>query len=239
VYDVPYDIHELSRVLCDPTRFEVLRLIARSDTPVTVRDLVSHFDLHHSAIRVHLGRLEKAGLIGSMSLHREHVVGRPELAFFAEQRNLCMSLPPRNFELLAHLGLEALLNGQPADLDRLSEIGAQWGRHTIMETEFRPGGNGQEHLAAAMERLGEQLHVLGGTTEVASLNGDGYVLRGTNCIFAPLSEVYEPGVCALHQGAIAGMASGLAGIEFRLDHKSSMAAGDEICTTILTPLLTP
>jgi predicted ArsR family transcriptional regulator len=146
-----------------------------------------------------------------------------------------MTFPPRNFELLARLGLEALGHSDAADLDRLTKTGADWGRTAILDRKEKTAPPSPPTLEDALHTLEQELRLLGDGTVVSSLNGDGFLLTSTNCIFAPLSEAYDPRVCALHQGAIAGMAAELAGVEFAVDHRTRIARGADICTTSLIP----
>ena len=72
--------------------------------------------MHHSAIRIHLARLEEAGLIVSRAVHQQGVVGRPQLVYLPNPTVTNVHAPPRNYELLARVALEyaaAGVNGRP------------------------------------------------------------------------------------------------------------------------------
>ncbi len=51
------------KALGDPTRLEMVDLLARADGPLCVCDIESRFDLSQSTISHHLGLLRKAGLV--------------------------------------------------------------------------------------------------------------------------------------------------------------------------------
>lgn len=51
------------KALSDPTRFEIMRLIAAQDAPVCACDIVDRFDVSQPTIAHHMKVLERAGLI--------------------------------------------------------------------------------------------------------------------------------------------------------------------------------
>ena len=51
------------RALADPTRLEILRLLAAQSGPTCVCDVVAHFDLSQPTISHHLKVLREAGLL--------------------------------------------------------------------------------------------------------------------------------------------------------------------------------
>jgi ArsR family transcriptional regulator len=51
------------RALADPTRIEILRLLAAQRGPTCVCDIVDHFDLAQPTISHHLKVLREAGLL--------------------------------------------------------------------------------------------------------------------------------------------------------------------------------
>src|SRR5665811_456647 len=69
MYEVRPDILEVAKALGEETRFNIFRRIADAAEPLSVKDLVAELGMHHSAIRIHLGKLEDAGLIYSKKRH--------------------------------------------------------------------------------------------------------------------------------------------------------------------------
>jgi ArsR family transcriptional regulator len=51
------------KVLGDPTRLQMMDLLARADGPLCVCDIESRFDLSQPTVSHHLGLLRKAGLV--------------------------------------------------------------------------------------------------------------------------------------------------------------------------------
>ncbi len=53
------------KALADPTRLEIVHMVARSDAPLCACEIESHFELSQSTISHHLGVLKKAEVLTS------------------------------------------------------------------------------------------------------------------------------------------------------------------------------
>ena len=233
MYETDPEILEVSRALGDSTRFAIYRHITTSKTPTTVKDLVDAFGLHHSAIRIHLHKLQETDLITCRKLNRGGMVGRPQLAFLPSTKALSISLPPRNYRFLANLALD-LACADEMTPELADSFGVAWGRRYIRE---RVDAGGPElPLPQAFDELCGQLTLLGGSMRYTSLNGDGYALEERNCLFSDLAIERRPFVCLLHQAALKGMLMELSGRDLVFDQSSSLAAGAEFCYTKVVPL---
>lgn len=233
MHETDPDILEVSRALGDSTRFAIYRHITSSETPTTVKELVDAFGLHHSAIRIHLHKLQETGLITCRKLDRGGMVGRPQLAFVPSTKALSITLPPRNYRFLAEMALDLACADEmtPELADR---FGVAWGRRYIRE---RVGANRRElPLPEAIAELCGQLDYLGGTMRYTSLNGDGFALEEHNCLFSDLAIERRPFVCLLHQAAVKGMLMELSGAELAFDQSSCLASGAEFCYTKVIPV---
>ena len=233
MYETDPEILEVSRALGDSTRFAIYRHITSAETPTTVKELVDAFGLHHSAIRIHLHKLQETGLITCRKLDRGGMVGRPQLAFVPSTKALSITLPPRNYRFLANLALD-LACADEMTPELADGFGVAWGRRFIRE---RVGTIGSEvPFPQALDALCGQLTLLGGTARYTALNGDGYALEERNCLFSDLASGRHPSVCLLHQAAIKGMLMELSGRELAFDQSSSLAQGAEVCYTKVVPL---
>ena len=229
MFAIPPDVLETARALSDPTRFQVYSKIAEADGPVTIKELTKHFSLHHSAIRIHLHKLEQAGLIAAEAIHREGVVGRPEYSFRLGPRAINIVLPPRNPQFLAELALE-YSTGNGSGPEGLIAFGEEWGRMLMRErTELvQPTVD----LASAVGLVAAALQSLGCAGKVEGEPGTGFYLIESHCLFLPLSQSHAPVVCRIHQALIQGMLTELLGANsFRVQQESSIAMGEEICRT--------
>jgi predicted ArsR family transcriptional regulator len=233
MHETDPDILEVSRALGDSTRLAIYRHITSSETPTTVKELVDAFGLHHSAIRIHLHKLQETDLITCHKLDRGGMVGRPQLAFVPSTKALSISLPPRNYRFLAQMTLDLACVDEMAP-ELADSFGVAWGRRYIRE---RVGAKGRQlPLPEAIKELCGQLDHLGGTMRYTSLNGDGYALEEHNCLFSDLAIERHPFVCLLHQAAIKGMLMELSGRDLAFDQSSSLAEGAEFCYTKVVPL---
>jgi predicted ArsR family transcriptional regulator len=232
MHETDPEILEVSRALGDSTRFAIYRHITSSETPTTVKELVDAFGLHHSAIRIHLHKLQETGLISCRKLNRGGMVGRPQLAFVPSTKALSITLPPRNYRFLADLALD-LACADEMTPELADSFGVAWGRRYIRE---RVGADEPElPLPQALEALCAQLTLLGGSARYTALNGDGYALEERNCLFSDLASEHHPTVCLLHQAAIKGMLTELSGRHLVFDQSSSLAQGAEVCYTKVVP----
>lgn len=233
MHETDPEILEVSRALGDGTRFAIYRHITSSETPTTVKDLVDVFGLHHSAIRIHLHKLQETGLITCRKLSRDGMVGRPQLAFVPSTKILSITLPPRNYRFLAHLALD-LASADEMTPELADGFGVAWGRRYIRE---RVDTNRRGlPFPQALDELCMQLNLLGGTARYTALNGDGYALQERNCLFSDLASEHHPSVCLLHQAAIKGMLTELSGCEIAFEQSSRLADGADLCYTKVVPL---
>jgi ArsR family transcriptional regulator len=79
------------QALADPTRLEILRLLAAQPGPTCVCDVVDHFDLAQPTISHHLKVLREAGLLQATrrGIWSFYAVDRKGLEALAEAASLC------------------------------------------------------------------------------------------------------------------------------------------------------
>jgi predicted ArsR family transcriptional regulator len=232
MYEPDPEILDISRALGDSTRFAIYRHITSSSTPTTVKELVDTFRLHHSAIRIHLHKLQESGLIVCRKLNRSGLVGRPQLAFLPSPKALNITLPPRDYRFLANLALD-LAEGDGHTPEALDSFGLAWGRRYIRERGLT---NGPLSHTEALDILCQEINSLGGSAWYEALNSDGFALVQTNCLFSDVAAEHSPSVCVLHQATIRGMLSELSGSEYTFDHSMSLVGGADRCYTQAIPL---
>lgn len=225
MYDTRPDILKLSKALGEDTRFAIYKEIAGAESPQTVRDLVRTFGMHHSAVRIHLNRLSDAGLIISKPLDRRGVVGRPQLVYLPNPATTSLTLPPRNFELLARMVLDYTVANAYAHMPA-EEFATLWGNAYIRDSTK---SSARVPLPEALDALVDELRDMGGNPNLARLNGDGYSLVEHNCLFGDVSSRYEPLVCSLHQAALRGMLEELCDEGFEWTTGETLAAGADRC----------
>jgi predicted ArsR family transcriptional regulator len=232
MYEPHPEILDISRALGDSTRFAIYGRITSSPEPTTVKELVDDFGLHHSAIRIHLRKLQESGLIICSKLNRGGMVGRPQLAFLPSPKPLSITLPPRNYRFLADLAFDLVASDGQAP-EALDSFGLAWGRRYIRERGYL---NGPLSHSKALDVLCRELNELGGSVQYEALDTDGFALTETNCLFSDVATDHNPSVCVLHQAAIRGMLSELSGSEYIFDHSSNLIGGGDCCYTRALPL---
>lgn len=230
MFQVQPDILEISKALGEETRFSIFQEIAASDTALTVKDLVATFGMHHSAIRIHLGRLEEAGLIISHKRHTKGAVGRPQLAFTPNPEAMTISLPPRNYQLMAQLALD-FARREGVELERAEEFGSEWGRDYARSKQLP----GRLSMKKGLDRVCDELTSMGSPADWAGEKGNGaYLLTIQNCPFRELPDEYTELVCGLHQSMAEGILGQVVDNDFTWQHVANMRTGDPCCTTHIT-----
>lgn len=63
--------HDVFQAIADPTRREVLRLLANKELPIT--EITSHFPISRTAIAKHLHILSEANLVSGKKVGREKI----------------------------------------------------------------------------------------------------------------------------------------------------------------------
>lgn len=228
MYEVSPDLLEISKALGEDTRFAIFRQIASSAKPLTVKELVAMFGMHHSAIRIHLNKLEEAGLIVSRKLHNRGVVGRPQLAFVPSPKAVGVFLPTRNYRLIADLLLEVAKRDVRGE-EAAELFAVQWGRG-VMRTRGR-SAEAPLSFPEAFPILIEELRNLGNYPHDVEMNGTAATLSLSNCPFMELAERHRPLVCVLHRGMNRGMLAELTGRDIAWEQASTLASGGETCTS--------
>ncbi|MFN8028020.1 MAG: MarR family transcriptional regulator [Acidimicrobiia bacterium] len=191
-------LQEQARALGDPTRHRIFRYVADADAEVDVAELTAHFGFNHNAIRQHLAKLVRAGLVVE-SRAPAGGRGRPRLLYRVDPAVDSRWGATGPYERLSLLLAEVTRTGAaPVDVGR---------RSALRSVEAgRVGDREDEPVAAlvdAMEREGfaPEVRVRGNRVEV--------VLR--HCPFESAAMVDPDTVCALHLGIVEGVAEATGG----------------------------
>ena len=193
--------HELSAVLADETRYRIYRSIAeRPQHDVTVADVAEEFGLHPNVARMHLSKLEQAGFLRT-DLRHTSGGGRPAKLYRLSDLVVSFGFPPRRYELLSRLALDALAaGGSRQDALRVCvEAGAAEGRRAL---DGEPGPPTDRAEAAAL--VGRVAEAQGLLPEVGWKTG-GLEVVVNNCTFRELSGADPDLVCAMHRAFLEGV----------------------------------
>ena len=193
--------HELSAVLADDTRYHIYRWIAeKPGTDVTVADVAAEFGLHPNVARMHLAKLEQAGFLAT-GFRRAAGGGRPAKLYRLSDLVVTFGFPPRRYELLSKLALDALAAGGTRDdaLRVCREAGAAEGRRALAGDAEPP--RDRAAAAALVASITEEQGLL---PEVAWQDGALSVVVN-NCSFRELSGADPDLVCAMHRAFLEGI----------------------------------
>ncbi|HET9442795.1 MAG TPA: helix-turn-helix domain-containing protein [Acidimicrobiales bacterium] len=183
-----------ARVLADPTRLAVLRLLESAAGALRVREVADAMGLHPNTVRQHLGQLRDAALVVEEVEH-DGAPGRPALRY-RSRAGADASAGWDAYQQVVLWLLQAAA-GRPA-----RAVGAEAGHRLAVASGGPQGAAGPDSVAML-----EQAFRLQGFDPVVEHPGDGtteLVLR--SCPFAESAAV-DRTVCDLHLGLAEGLAA--------------------------------
>lgn len=220
--------HELSAVLADDTRYHIYRWVAgRPGADVTVADVAGEFGVHPNVARMHLAKLEQAGFL-TTGFRRAAAGGRPAKLYRLSDLVVTFGFPPRRYELLSRLALDALsAGGTREDALRVClEAGAAEARRALVREAGAPGD--RTAAAAVVRAVTEEQGLL---PEVEWVEGSLRVVVN-NCSFRELSGADPDLVCSMHRAFLEGVlrvaTAGLGDVRIH-DGGRRISRGGECC----------
>lgn len=202
-------------LLAEPVRRQLFEFVRRSPAPVTRDEAAASCGISRKLAAFHLDKLVRAGLLRSGTDVRTAGVGRRPKAYEPGDVEVAVSVPPRHYDLLAELLLDAVTAARsPAETDggAPGEVVAEAGRQAAHRRGVLLGADAREQTRAG--RLGPERAL---TLAVGVLEACGYeparadprrvVLR--NCPFHRLVDRSRDLVCGLNQAFCAGVVAGL------------------------------
>jgi predicted ArsR family transcriptional regulator len=188
--DFPYAI-ATDDVLAQPTRARLFALLGELRRPAETGELAERVGLHPNGVRIHLERLETAGLVARA--RRRQARGRPRDAWTIAPDARPGGEPPRAY---ADLGrwLARALRDRRGGVRGIEETGRQIGR------EVAPADAG-----AAAEALEASLTALGFQPGVQRSEDDRLTFCLGNCPYRDAVRENQPAVCSLHEGITRGL----------------------------------
>jgi predicted ArsR family transcriptional regulator len=188
--------------LGDPTRRRLYELVSRAGRPVGREEAAAAAGIGRTLAAYHLDRLADEGLLSVAYKRRSGRsgpgAGRPAKLYERSQREVAVSVPPRDYGVAARLLADAAAADAEGGTRRaLLEAAERLGREIAAEV---PGG-------AALERV---LRARG-----YEPFDDGGVLRLRNCPFHAVARRHPEVVCQMNLALLGGLVGGLgdAGVE--------------------------
>jgi DeoR family transcriptional regulator, suf operon transcriptional repressor len=193
------------------TRGRIVELLQRRG-PSTAAELAQERGLTPNAIRQHLARLERDGLVAETSERRGPT--KPSLVFSLTEEG--RRVFPQRYSTLLHALLEEISESQGSE--RVAELMHAIGRRSARKYASRFAGKTQEQRVAELTSiLREQ-----GVVADFEVGNDGFVLREHNCPFRD-TVASHPEVCSVLHTLMAEVLPG------KVEQPRSIARGDEVC----------
>ena len=182
--------------LAHPTRARLFTLLGELRRPAGTDELAALAKLHPNGVRVHLGRLQAAGL-----LERERIPqarGRPRDMWTIAPDARPGGAPPRGYAQLGRW-LTRVISSAPIGARRIEAAGRSIGRELAPEGQGSP----EERLQAVLVSLGFRPQ-----REVSATGGVTYRLG--NCPFCDAVRESPEVICGLHRGITRGLLDAIA-----------------------------
>lgn len=197
-------------------RQSLLNLLLERKEGLTIDQMASALGITRTAVREHVGALERERLIAAGALAGS-TGGRPGRLYALTSRG--MSLFPKQYDLIARLLLEQLsqrLGAAEAERE-LRALGASLAAKLKEKVRGRTLAARTREVAALMRELGYE----------ASVHRDSEpTIEALNCVYHELAQS-DRTVCALDLALIENLA------DAQVEHRACMARGDNACVFCL------
>ena len=178
-------------VLSQPTRARLFALLGELKRAAGTAELAERLALHPNGVRLHLERLEQAGLVARARVR--HAPGRPPDAWTIAPDARPGGQPPRAYRDLGRW-LARAMRARTGGLRSVEATGRQIGR------ELAPAGAQPD--PGALETV---LAALGFQPVVTLRAGDRLTFCLRNCPYRDVVGENQPVVCTLHKGVTRGL----------------------------------
>jgi predicted ArsR family transcriptional regulator len=206
VNSVAADIASIS-VLEDPVRAAVFAFVSRSGGEVSRDQAAAALGVTRRVAAFHLDRLADEGWLSvtfrRLSARTGPGAGRPSKLYRRSQRAVRLSVPPRNYELLARLLASALVKSEAArHLDQPRSPAFEFGRQIGASAKARAGRHpSHKQLDDALQgELADQGY--------EPFVDDG-VIRLRNCPYHELARANKDLVCGMNLALMQGVTQGI------------------------------
>jgi predicted ArsR family transcriptional regulator len=198
---------ELLSLLEDPVRRSLYAYVAQQGDYVSREDAARAVGIGRGLAAFHLDKLAEEGLLET--IYRRPAgrtgpgAGRPAKLYRRSQKQVTVSVPPRDYELIAHLLASALSQELPTPIsDDLARPAREAGAVLATETRRLAGrrANRRRLLEAGLEVLRHQGYE-------PKRSGPAIELR--NCPFHSVARNHEKLVCALNLAMLDAFATDL------------------------------
>jgi predicted ArsR family transcriptional regulator len=189
---------EISRddALAQPSRARLFGLLVELKRAAKTTELAARLDMHPNGVRIHLDRLEDAGLVTRARIRGPR--GRPADAWTVAPDARPAGQAPRAYRDLGRW-LARSIDARSISLAGLERTGREIGRE-LAPSEAAPG----------LEAVEQSLTALGFAPVVQARDGDRLTICLGNCPYRDAVRENQPAICALHKGITRGLLDVLA-----------------------------
>lgn len=218
---------KLTGVLADPTRFSIYQYVAKSHRQVTVQEVAQHFDIHPNVARLHLSKLEDVNLLNSSS-KKTGKGGRPSRLYSISEQVVNLQFPPRDYQLLAEIAIDALISLGEEGQRALGEIGRRFGHEAAKRAIESEGVNLNADTETKLSHIERLICAQGLNPEIKLIDNQTIKFRVHNCAFKESAEKMPDSICHMHQTFLRGMFETFFG-EITLIEENSIMGGCKSC----------
>lgn len=178
-------------VLSQPTRARLFALLGELERPAGTAELAERLGLHPNGVRIHLERLQSAGLVARTRARQAQ--GRPPDAWTIAPGARPGGNAPSAYRDLGRW-LARAMRARPGGLRGIEGTGREIGR------EMAPRGSG-----TGPDAVGASLAALGFQPVVHQRERDRLTFCLGNCPYRDAVRENQQAVCALHKGITRGL----------------------------------
>lgn len=219
------DPQRVSAVLADPTRYSIYQHVLTAAAPVNAAEVAERFDLHPNVARTHLAKLVDIGLLVATA-EKTGKGGRPGYVYAPSGNAVSLTVPARDFQLLADLLVQSLALLGEGGREAINQIGRTFGRRLGQEARHVKGRAEQEEV---VRTCAEALHRLGVMTQVTHAEDGSVNLVMKTCGFREVAAVHPDHVCHLCKAMVEGISESCLEELPMVTQSGSVPRGDKEC----------
>jgi predicted ArsR family transcriptional regulator len=218
------DPQKVSAVLADPTRYQIYQHVLTATHPLTAAEVAEAFRLHPNVSRTHLSKLVDIGLLVAIA-EKTGKGGRPGYVYSPSGSAVSLTVPARDFQLLADLLVQSLALMGAGGQEAIEQIGRTFGRRLGQEAA-QVAPQQQEEL---IRICAEALHRLGVMTHVHRSEDGTFTLVLKTCGFREVAAVHPEQVCLLCKAMVEGITQAAVEAQPVVTQAGSVPKGDKEC----------
>lgn len=219
---------KVAGVLGDPTRYAIYQYILGSNkTAVTAQEIAEQFSLHPNVARTHLNKLQEIGLLASQP-EKSGRGGRPVHTYALTGEAVGVTVPNRDYELLANLLSEALSLTGAEGLRALAGVGRAYGQKLAADAVGAAGINPLWASQDDLLELATRTLTMHGIGAEAERTGDGASLVLRQCGFREVALKHPQHVCHLCEAIVQGVMESLLSVR-GVHAAATLPRGDRQC----------